>query len=451
MKLTKKKIIAIISSVVMIATLICAMAMISSAATFELPDEGMSFQRDTVYQMYENLTVSEDLTIETEFWINPAPNDNTRYGAMISNVVTNPSSSQKQYMLEMYSFGRLRFWTDDVNYYLFNYDIRTAVTQSKFVKAAITVDVYTTATTVTQADGTTVTAYGAVSLYIDGEYKETVYATSKKFVPGWFSTSTPLCIGGDKRDNNPYSFMGAIKNVTLYSDVRTAEEIKTSYQATTYSESFDASDDALLVAYDLTADMFYDDLSQNGNNLRFISPEGKSFTAEENQLYLDKPLTETPRTYEAVIYAPTEAGSERTGVILGNYDWTSSGELRCLNFEIFDNGAPSLYIKDSTGVSKPRFKSSSSKVIREGWVHLVIVDDGTKYYCYIDGELTETITHKAASGVDSYEYDISSVQADTTLSIAQDTRPEKLFKGKIKYIAYYSEPLTAEEIKTSYE
>ena len=269
-------------------------------------------------------------------------------------------------------------------------------------------------------------------LYVNGEYKESVYATSSSCKPSWFSTEATLCVGGDRRTKDGYNvqyFKGEIKNVAIYSNIRT-----------TPGEVISSTDDGLMVGYDLTAKNLHTDLSTNANTLKFNSIYGEDFSKDDPIQYINKPLTEMPRTYEALLYAPTDI--KRTGVIIGNYEKDGS-EKNCLNFELHDYGAPSLYIrKDDETLSKPKFTLSDAR--REGWVHVVIVHDETEYRCYIDGELTETVT-------ETYSYDINKVQADNELSLGKDTREDKVFKGLIRHVALYNEVLTEEEIKSAYE
>lgn len=480
----KKKMLAMISAVIMVTAIVATMT-IGAGAAMALPEEGMAFTTDALYEMNNVVQIAEDLTVESEVWIDPTSSDGFRGGKIVSNYVDNnnaygaPKVPQRRFTVDLSSYGNVRLWTDDLGECVFDaFDIRTAVTSTEFVNIAITLNVlkandsstvYTYANLNENKDenGNTIYVYenkdGAsvyceVTLYINGEAKQTKELTNAKCVPGWFTLDTPLCIGGDYRYwngkyNNEY-FKGKIKNVTLYSDIRTADEISASASAAVYT--VDKNDSALCVAYDLTSDEFAKDLSANANNLRFTPRLGTTFIGKNERYSLEKPLEEAPRTYEAVIYVPTEGiSSGRAGVMMGNYstDPDTDKEQKCIDFEIYNDGAPLLYIVDDTGRVKAEFGSDTSRVSREGWVHLAIVDDGSYYHCYIDGVLTESLAHKdvSSTNVESFDYDIESVQSQTDISIGRDSRSDKAFKGKIKYIACYSEPLTAEEVKASYE
>ena len=64
-------------------------------------------------------------------------------------------------------------------------------------------------------------ADGTASCYVDGELRQTLEAE----IPEQVAFGNKTVLGGDNRDVNGQYFKGALKNVTLYSDVRTAEEI----------------------------------------------------------------------------------------------------------------------------------------------------------------------------------------------------------------------------------
>ena len=479
----KKKMLAMISAVIMVTAIVVIMTIGAGAATTP-PSEGMAFGTDALYEMYKPVQIDEDLTIESEVWIDPSSSNGFRGGKIVSNYVDNnnaygaPTLPDKRFTIDLSTYGNVRLWTDDLGECVFNeFDVRKVTTDDRFVKIAVTINVLKANDTSTvytyenldenkDANGNTmyvyknengVNVYCEATLYINGEAKQTGELTNAKCVPGWFTLDTPLCIGGDYRYwngkyNNEY-FKGKIKNVTLYSDIRTADEISASASAAVYT--VDKNDSALCVAYDLTSATFDKDLSKNANNLKFNPRLGTSFSDKNERYSLEKPLEEAPRTYEAVIYVPTEGiSSGRAGVMMGNYstDPDANKDQKCINFEIYNDGAPLLCIVDDTGSVNAEFRSDASRVSKEGWVHLTIVDDGSYYHCYIDGVLTESLAHKdvSSTNVESFDYDIESVQSQTDISIGRDSG-DNAFKGKIKYIACYSAPLTAEEVKASYE
>ena len=81
-----------------------------------------------------------------------------------------------------------------------------------------------------------------VYCYVNGEKKDSLKCTATDYVPDY-----AYCVGGDYRTSNDAYFRGDILNVTMYADVRTAEEIAADMTAP------DLADENLIVSYDLAA------------------------------------------------------------------------------------------------------------------------------------------------------------------------------------------------------
>ena len=402
----------------------------TASAETATPGEGMTFEQATVCETTANYDVNEQLTMETEFWFDPSGDE--RAGTLIGNY-SDGKNPGKRYSLEMYYSGKIRFYTsgDNTNPFLFSYDVRPHLEDGKFVKIAVVVDM----ADCLDPDGNAKT--GKATLYVNGEEKETKYTATESLAPGWFSTNTPLCIGGDRRSKpncNEYYFKGEIKNVTVYSDVRTPSEISSSAKSLTYSP--DVTDDALLMAFDLTSKTPFEDLSKNKNNIKTSTPNG--YTPQGNPtLSLERNLSETPSTYEAMIFCPTDA----SGVIFGN---RTTSDQPCINFEITQSGEPSLYIKNSsTEYVSATFTTTGSNVRKGSWVHLVIVHDSGEFRCYVDGEHVGSIAQ-------SFDTDIAAVQSASAIAVGRDKRSGNEYKGFIKRIALYDRPLSAEEVSNAY-
>jgi len=125
---------------------------------------------------------------------------NDRAGVVMGNY---DASAKNQVNIEIYNKGnpRLYYKVGGVGYsYVFKTDIRS----DKYVHMAITIDGLT------------------ANLYLNGELVETVTLTKA------FPTTTPLSfsVGADNRATNPQSFKGKIYSVSMFSDVRTLEEIQ---------------------------------------------------------------------------------------------------------------------------------------------------------------------------------------------------------------------------------
>lgn len=165
--------------------------------------------------------------------------------------------------------------------------------------------------------------------------------------------------------------------------------------------------------------------------------EGMTFNGNDN-LAVKKEFDVPPLTYEAWISVPVGYG--RAGVIFGNY----AGSTACTNFEITTNGRPRLYVVEYTSGEKVIHDVTFKNVdIRTGEpVHVAIVHDPNKNetYCYVDGELKETIKG---------ELNITKEVCKYSYMLAGDRRGGngQYFKGSISEVALYADPRTADEIK----
>ena len=336
-----------------------------------------------------------------------------RLGGIVGNYSNNSTASMN---LELRSNGAVAlYWNSGSvshRYDFTDFDVRTG--EKLFV--AVSVDLSTK---------------NAV-LYINGEAVQTLKtAISAVALPHG------LVLGGDLREKNTQYLKSAeLFSVALWSDVRTADEIKNDM------EKPDTSDPGLIAAYDLTSDSFRTDLSANRNDLIYdgesdydssLDPDarGTYFTADDIRRS-GAPLPAMPATFEAVIKLP-RGYNERGGVILGNYGTGSA----CVNFEVSSRGCPRIYYVDNAGkVNEYVFTCD----VRTGdWAHLAIVNDAKsgRLICYIDGERTQIVSKKIVSDLPASEFCIG---GDLRSGNAQ------YFKGKIARIALFSDVRTDEEI-----
>lgn len=117
---------------------------------------------------------------------------------------------------------------------------------------------------------------GVVSCYINGELKQKMSVET----PAESVFSTKTAIGGDLRTGNGQYFKGRIKNVALYSDVRTAEEIKSDYAG----EELDAS--ALMGYYELLeGEDTFSDKSGVGQSFSMLRPLIKDYESTSDFAY----------------------------------------------------------------------------------------------------------------------------------------------------------------------
>lgn len=275
--------------------------------------------------------------------------------------------------------------------------------------------------------------------YIDGELMQTLTAS----LPAVDMSKTgSLCIGGDLRSGNSRWLKNTeISSVALYSDMRSADEIKVDMQKT------DPSDADLLVCYDLSGQNINDlkDLSANGRDLTYTGKMYESVKTEEDTekggiaftadpYALAKSFDKAIKTFEATVYFPKNfVSTERGGVIIGNYN----SNIDCVNFEIYSDGSPRVYIHKSG--TTYNFVFDKANVYTGEWVHIAVVrETSSKMSCYINGELVQSITKSAPDLVNT---DAHVLGGDLRSGNAQ------YFKGRIKNVALYDDARTADEIK----
>ena len=402
-----------------VALLMIVMIPLSSVNFFAaaFPKEGLAFNEYDLYTLPHVPT--EMLTFEAEIWIDPARSD--RNGTMLGNTY-DKGSWYHEISFEIERNGKPRIYHDKYTSVQFTTDLRKYIKGDQFIKIAIAID---------RSDASN----HKVRLYVNGACVETVENINLPLMlPGKHRdndkmSGQPLRIGGDYQTGNIRYFKGEIKNITVYSDTRTEEEIKASANAASYS--VDAEDASLLMAYDLTSNALHKDLSKNALDLTFSSTAGVKFSSLDDLMLLNKVYTETPHTFAATVYAPVGMSGQK--VILGN----SSTSGRYINFEI-RNGKPALSVRTDEGESVVTFNYDIRK---EGWVNLVITHGEEEYRCYIDGVLVDTVEK-------SVYYDINEL-LDSTFRFGGSTNKSHVYnQGAIKSVALFTEEFSGFEVRT---
>ena len=274
--------------------------------------------------------------------------------------------------------------------------------------------------------------------YINGELKQTVKGS---YPDTNFAGAGVFCLGGDLRSSNSrYLKQSELASVAVYADMRTADEIRADMN------KVDTADTELLVSFDLskTDKSRLSDASANKNNLVYsgklwqggsvedTEKGGMAFTAEMYKLAkkIDQPIN----TFVATVYFPESyITSQRGGVIIGNYGTDSS----CVNFEIYSDGSPRVYITDAAGTVY-NFVFDKANVYTGKWVNIVIVrESSATMKCYIDGALVQTIS-KSSPEPTTADYHV----------LGGDLRSgnEQFFKGRIMNVRLYSEALTESDV-----
>ncbi len=372
---------------------------------------GATFDSSTTAKM-EKILPSLPYTYEAEIQLSST----NRGGVILGNY----SGYGKCISFEIHEQGRPRIYAAsgaNATSVIFN---NVSVISSEVVRISITVDV----------------ANNMAHCYLNGELKQSLafdYSKINNTIP----EERPLMVGGDYRSGNSTPFLGQIKSVYAYSDMRTSDEI---------AQGTSLTDDNLLVAYDFMSSgnknlSGYEgyDLTMTDWKMDIASDNALTF-ASNNTYQVMKPFDRAILTYEAQVYFPTsDDTTTRGGVVLGNY--YSTRNASCVNFEFKERGTPRLYF-EINGVQYD-FHFSNVDVRLDRFVFVTITLDPTtgEAKCYLDGELKQTI-NKGAFGISDAVY-------SNAMYLGRDARGASgyPFNGAIKSLAVYSDIRTADEIK----
>ena len=276
--------------------------------------------------------------------------------------------------------------------------------------------------------------------YINGVAKQTL--SGVEFTST--EVSNVACIGGDLRDGNAQSLKNSeLYSVAVYSDTRTAEEIAAD------AKNINMADETLLAGYDFTLNDSAKLTDFSKNNKHLVYSGSKTFesgmTFSEDETYRTKTIPDAlPMTVEADIFVDPAAPSTRLFTIFGNYFKYSENtpNAECFNFEIRENGAPSIYLQKKGNV-RNRLDFKSIDLRKEGRVHLAITIDYTNntLNCYINGVLRETLVSETALYVP---------EMTNVFGVGRDIRSETgdyhLIYSELYSVAAYSDLRTEAEI-----
>ena len=139
-----------------------------------------------------------------------------------------------------------------------------------------------------------------VSCYVDGALAQTAY-----FYPDYNegTFNIPFIIGGDLDYQNHPHFKGKIKNVTLYSDARTADEI-----ADDCTNGADLNDSNILCDFTMTSDKAQSDIADNtgnGYDLRY-----SDLWVEDDALQAWRESSDMERAYSFAVIGDTQYSVE---------------------------------------------------------------------------------------------------------------------------------------------
>ncbi len=153
-------------------------------------------------------------------------------------------------------------------------------------------------------------AAGKVHAYINGELVQTASNAPQAYGhdnPAEGVTPAPFCVGGDYRNGNTVNWKGEIREIALYADVRTADEIKADAKGIKADKDMQVW---LQLSKDMTAAK---DLSGNGNHMGdYKEPETTAPAATQ------KPTTtpKAPQTFDAGIIAVVTAAAALAGTVV---------------------------------------------------------------------------------------------------------------------------------------
>ncbi len=261
-------------------------------------------------------------------------------------------------------------------------------------------------------------------------------------------------IGTDNNAREIYRyFKGSILDVAVYSAPLSATEVMDSYK-----NGVNKKNESLMAYYDLKSPAgtdFLQDLSGNNHHAAkydYSALEGgRWFNYDEERLAVVKNYEYAPLTINAEVYVPSTLNQAAT--IFGNLYARDY-----INFEIYTNGRPALVIHelpenqiDNAGSGYKHSIIFDVDVRGEKWTDLTVVYDKTKtgtdkYALYVDGVKVESYTMSSDSADINHVFELDMEWIQRAIPFTLGRNASRCFQGKIKDLALYSEPLSAEEI-----
>ena len=253
------------------------------------------------------------------------------------------------------------------------------------------------------------------TLYVDGTAAQT--KALQRELP---ETYDNMYIGGDDRVGNSQFFKGKIYSVSLFGDVRTAEEV---------------NKDAIILPRDYDELLYSENLFSEEeepveeNNFTVINSKPETFAANKTAVIGN--LSKAPKTFEATIKVPLSI-TDRGGVIVSNYDGGTGNQI---SLEIYTYGHPRLFAYTQKGKIDCIFNTD---IRSENPRHISVSVEGRTATLYVDGAAVETKTL-------SYELP----EALENFKIGGDDRSgnKQYFRGEIYSVALFEDARTPEEIK----
>ena len=181
---------------------------------------------------------------------------------------------------------------------------------------------------------------------------------------------------------------------------------------------------------------------------------GDGITFDNKGLWLaDEPLAETPKTFEAWVYLPSDWTGSEPGSVMGNYKGAGEQGFR---FRLRENASGGIYPylmyttteKVESNANKQYISCSLTDALipTDQWVHIAITDDGTNgFKAYINGEMKDSVKQSAEyAAINKCPYNV-----DYHFVIgAEQATGSNPFKGKIRSTAIFTDVRTQAEIQS---
>ena len=209
----------------LLSVLLTLFILLTSLANFicaDSADEGMTFDSNGIYRMVSTISALP-MTYEATIYFPADTDPQLRGGVIFGNYYDN---GNRCFNFEVYQHGNPRLFVADADGV--KYDVifdGVNVYTGEWLHLSIVRDWQNS----------------KVHCYINGELKQTKDAA----IPQKLTFSKPVVLGSDMRDGGTMYFKGAIKNVAMYKDIRTSQELLKDSKG-----SYDS--DNLIGFYDLT-------------------------------------------------------------------------------------------------------------------------------------------------------------------------------------------------------
>lgn len=185
------------------------------------PEEGLSFSAGLLYQT-DTAIRTTPVTYEATVWFPGSFPVSQRGGVILGNY----GGVTECFSFEIYSNGNPRLYLVDKSGKTYNSVFSNVnVYTGKWVHLAIVMD----------------QAQGKLYCYVNGQLEQTISASSPTVLP-----TSRFGIGGDLRSGNLMAFGGKIRDIAMYSKVRTADQIRADAQNPGKEK------DGLILSYDMS-------------------------------------------------------------------------------------------------------------------------------------------------------------------------------------------------------